>query len=210
MRVEDKWLPLSELQRLDARLCAWGRGQAALRLRIGELGEALGSSQGHRKLGFSKIGDYALQRCGKSGSWLGQCRSVARTVSSLPTMRAALCAGELSFSMAVEIAPKTTPQTEDAVMARARGATVRQMKAFFAEAAAPKKAHDIVQTEPQMWGSWDEWDLIGECDEEAKYVKKQQWPPGIEPPEPPSCTASVSPDSIEQQMADAVGDEAKI
>ncbi|HEV8247244.1 MAG TPA: hypothetical protein VGP93_15810, partial [Polyangiaceae bacterium] len=58
-----------EVVRLDAELIRLGRGVAALRLRVGEALEALGSSGGHHELGFSSLEAYARERCEQSGRW---------------------------------------------------------------------------------------------------------------------------------------------
>src|SRR5690606_2650927 len=95
----DKFLPLEDVRRLDARLSSLGRGQAALRLRVGELAEVLGKRGWFGELGFARAEDYAVERCGKTSGWLRQCRSTARHLAELPALRAALRTGEVSWSM---------------------------------------------------------------------------------------------------------------
>jgi hypothetical protein len=71
---------------VDAELVRLGRGAAGLRLRLGEVLEALGSKGGVEALGFSSMGAYVVERCGLGASFMPSLRS-GRGLASPP------CAG---------------------------------------------------------------------------------------------------------------------
>lgn len=164
-------LELEEARRLDEQLAALGRGEGGLRLRIGDLAEALGKRAWHMELGFSSIGDYAVQRCERKGRWLGECRSVARTLASLPLMREALRKGDISWSMAVLCAPKTPPEREAEVLGVARESTVRQMRAHFGRIADenPRTGGRSIRPEPDSRHD-DDRGVLGRCEAQVACV----------------------------------------
>jgi len=74
---------------------------------------------------------YALERCGRPGRWAADARALARRVSKLPKVRAALWAGRISWCMADVVCRRATPETEDAVLKEALTCTVRQVQTKF-------------------------------------------------------------------------------
>jgi hypothetical protein len=72
-----------ELEPLEARLVAQCRVEAALRLRLGQLLEALGRGPCF-ELGFSSLTAYALERCSQAGRWVENARCMARRLEGLP------------------------------------------------------------------------------------------------------------------------------
>jgi len=121
-------VPREAVERLDREVARLGRGVGAIRLRMGEVLEALGSTGGHHELGFSSMGAYVLERCGRSARWAEESRAVARRLVGLPRLRAALLAGEVSWSMAQELSRHATGETEEALLSEARGMTLRAMR----------------------------------------------------------------------------------
>src|SRR5215467_1141406 len=86
----------------DAELARLGRGEAQLRLRIGELLDALFERKGHHELGFSSFEAYVVERCQRSRSWGRDTRALAKRirVRGLSGIRRAILSGRLSMSMA--------------------------------------------------------------------------------------------------------------
>jgi hypothetical protein len=56
-----------------------GRGAGGLRLRLGDLLEALGSKGGVEALGFSSMGAYVVERCGLGARWVSDAHARAPT-----------------------------------------------------------------------------------------------------------------------------------
>jgi hypothetical protein len=119
---------------LDAELVRLGRGAAALRLGLGEVLEALAARQGHHALGFSSLGAYAVERCGRSERWVADSRALARKLAGLPRLRHALLAGRVSWCMAEVVARYAAAESEAFLVALAPRLTVRRMKALLAGA----------------------------------------------------------------------------
>ena len=124
-------LSAEELARIDKRLCALGRGEGALRLRVGQCAAEIHRRSLYKQLGYSSFGDFATQRCSFGASWLKVSRRVAEQLANLPQLRLALQKGELSWSMAELCARKSTPASEGNVLEKAKQSTVRQMDAWF-------------------------------------------------------------------------------
>src|SRR5205814_240771 len=72
----------NELLRLDEEISRFGRHSGSLRLRIGEVLEALQHCAGHHELGFSSIGAYVAERCQRSGRWGDDSRAALGDVGS--------------------------------------------------------------------------------------------------------------------------------
>lgn len=122
-----------DIRELDRRLCALGRGDAGLRLRIGELGQELAQRGLFRELGFSRFSFYALQRCQRGVGWMRESRRVARAARDLPRLRSALRRGQLSWSMAELCVRHASFENEVEIVERAKQSTVRQMRKWFVE-----------------------------------------------------------------------------
>ncbi|MCC6621293.1 MAG: DUF222 domain-containing protein [Deltaproteobacteria bacterium] len=116
------------VSRLDARLTALVVGAARWRLALGEALERLGHTGGPRALGFSSMTAYALERCGTSGRWVEEARGLARRLTRLPRLRAALGTGAVTWSMAQLVARHATAEDEAELVDAARTSTVRAMR----------------------------------------------------------------------------------
>ena len=121
--------PPDELVRLDSRLAELARGEGRTRLMLGELLELLAKRSGHHELGFSSLGAYARERCGRSARWAGESRLLAERVAKLPQLRAALSGGAIGWCMAELVARHATMETDSALTELALGSTVREMRA---------------------------------------------------------------------------------
>jgi hypothetical protein len=115
------------LHRLDARLAASSREDAALRLRLGQALEVL-REKGHCfALGFSSPSAYALERCDRSARWLEGSRHLARRLEALPQVRRALARGELTWSAAELVARVARREDEASWLSIASRHTVREL-----------------------------------------------------------------------------------
>jgi hypothetical protein len=115
----------------DAELAKLGRCEAQVRLRIGELLDALFERRGHHDLGFSSIDAYVVERCRRSARWGRETRGLARRLRErgLPAIRRALIAGRLGWCMADLLVRRATPENEASLLGEALGVTVREMQA---------------------------------------------------------------------------------
>ncbi len=123
--------PPGEVVRLDARLTKLVRGESQTRLVLGELLEFLAQRGGHHELGFSSLGAYARERCGRSARWAGESRLLAQRVAKLPQLRAALAGGAVGWCMAELVARHATAKTDTALTELALRSTVREMRALL-------------------------------------------------------------------------------
>jgi len=122
----------------DARMAQLALGHGLLRLRIGEVAEALVGGGKHHELGFANQHAYAYERVSKSGAWLGESRRVAKRLVALPEVRWALTSGAISWKMAELLARHATADDEALIVAAARRSTVREMAEVLAESAESK------------------------------------------------------------------------
>ena len=107
----------------DGRLreLVWAR--AGVRPRLGALAEALVQSRAHEKLGFCSLGDWSRERIGVGARAVGEWARVWRALRDLPRLRAAVRAGEVSWTVARKIAsPSRRPRTRRRVSRRSAGA----------------------------------------------------------------------------------------
>jgi hypothetical protein len=125
-------IPYSEALRLDAELVRVARGASALRLAIGEALHALEASGGHHELGFSSLDAYARERCERSGRWAADTRALWQKLQSLPATRKALRVGAIGWSTAELLARHVTAESERTWLEKARGVTVRDLRALLA------------------------------------------------------------------------------
>lgn len=146
-----------ELLEADRELARLGRGEAQLRLRIGELLDALFVSNGHHELGFSSIGAYAVERCQQSRRWERSTRGLARSLRQrgLTAVRRAVMSGRIGFSMAELLAKHATPENQDALVAEALGSTVRAMQARLT-GKKPKPEEEEPDVRSTRWVTRDE------------------------------------------------------
>ncbi|MEO8182501.1 MAG: hypothetical protein ABI895_26995 [Deltaproteobacteria bacterium] len=117
-----------EQQRLDVGLALLSREDCALRLRLGQVLEALASGGHCSSLGFSSACAYALERCDRSPRWVEGARCLARRLEALPVLRGALASGEVSWTQAELLARVAQPADESGWCAVGRGHTVRELR----------------------------------------------------------------------------------
>jgi hypothetical protein len=129
-------IPVSEAFRLDAELLRLARGASATRLAAGSALDTLTISGGHYDLGFSSLEAYARERCQRTGRWAADTRALARALESLPRTKAALASGAIGWSTAELLARHVTAGSEAAWLEKARGVTVRALRALLAHEAA--------------------------------------------------------------------------
>ena len=121
--------PPAGVVRLDARLAELVRGESRARLMLGELLDLLAERGGHNELGFSSLGAYARERCGRSARWVRESRLLAQRMAKLPQLRAALSGGAIGWCMAELVARHATVETDAALTELALRSTVREMRA---------------------------------------------------------------------------------
>jgi hypothetical protein len=119
---------LSQVEALDRELAGVSRSAGALRLAVGMGLEALARDDGFHALGFSSLAAYALERCERRKRWMQESRWLARRLSELPRIRAALTSGGIKWSMAAELARVAHDSDEEMWLERASTATVRAMR----------------------------------------------------------------------------------
>ena len=132
------------LDEAEAELARLGRQEPLLRLRLGELLDALARSGGHHELGFSSLEAYALERCGQSARWCRSTRGLARRLRDrgLPSIRQALRSGRLTWSMAELLAAHGSLDDEALLLEAAASRTYREMKAWLRERLDERGAAD--------------------------------------------------------------------
>jgi len=134
---------------LDRRAAELARGVGATMLRLGEVLGQLGARGGHHELGFSSLGAYVRERCGRGSTWGRELVRVARELERWPRLRGALLAGEVTWS-AVEVvlralrplgaaeaalAAGVLEQAEEVWLERARRLSVRELRDAVRDAA---------------------------------------------------------------------------
>src|SRR3990167_10790530 len=82
----------------------------------------------HRRLGYVSLAEFLERHLHYSRHAANERIRVARELPSLPRMRAAYRAGELSFAHVRELSRIATPRTEAAYLEAARGKTSRQVQ----------------------------------------------------------------------------------
>ena len=72
---------VEQTAQVDEALVRLGRGGAGQRLWLGEVLEAMAVRGAHHALGFSSLGAYARERCGRSERWVNDTRTLARQLA---------------------------------------------------------------------------------------------------------------------------------
>src|SRR5690606_36876115 len=138
-----------QLGMLDRRAAELARGVGATMLRLGEVLGQLGARGDHHELGFSSLGAYVRERCGRGSTWGRELVRVARELERWPRLRGALLAGEVTWS-AIEVvlralrplgaaeaalAAGVLEQAEEVWLERARRLSVRELRDAVRDAA---------------------------------------------------------------------------
>lgn len=129
-----------EAAAIDAQLQHQIRLDAQLRLRMGELLDALFVTRGHHELGFSSINGYGVERAGENARWCEASRALARRLRErgLAHLRGAVVDGRVSFSMAELLSRHATRDSERELIASAAGKTVRAMQLMLSGNRGPE------------------------------------------------------------------------
>jgi hypothetical protein len=134
-----------ERRRLDRDLCTplldgWlgrlARQDSLCRRVLGRLAAAFLARRAHLRLGFVRVADYARERIGLSGRELEELARVGRGLEGLPAIAGAFEQGELSWSHVRLLVAVATGETEAEWLARARGRSVRGLRAAIGGRAA--------------------------------------------------------------------------
>jgi hypothetical protein len=141
-----------EVERLDTSLASLARGEAALRLRLGQVLE-VSSRSACFALGFSSVAAYALERCDRSVRWAEAARCLARRVEVLPELRGALAQGKVSWSMGELLARVAQPEDEARWLESAASHTVRQMRGLVSEALSNARRARRVEQHAARWSA---------------------------------------------------------
>jgi hypothetical protein len=116
---------------------------------VGEALDALSSSGGHHELGFSSFEAYARERCKRTGRWAADTRALARKLGSLPRTREELRSGSIGWSTAELLLRHVSAESEHGWLEKARGATVRELRALLAESAPADRSVAEVDDDPE-------------------------------------------------------------
>jgi hypothetical protein len=148
-------LPSERAVALDSALRALAREAAPLRRELARLAGYLVARRGWERLGFARLGDYAVERLGLTARTLQDLARVDGELAELPALEAAFVAGELSWTKARLLAGVATAADEAAwiAFARARSAAVlahavRRVDRGALEAGAAGPAPAEVHLEP--------------------------------------------------------------
>ncbi len=136
-----------QLVMLDRKAAELARGVGRMTLLLGECLSALAEREGHHALGFSSLGAYVQERCGRTARWARDVVRVARGVAKWPALRRALLAGEVTWSAAeivlralervwageAALAPGVLEQAEAHWSEQAKRLSVRELRAAVME-----------------------------------------------------------------------------
>jgi hypothetical protein len=120
---------------IDGLLVRVARGRGALDVAIGEGLDALSLGDRAMRLGYSGIGDYALDRLGIAPGTALKMTRLARALRERPLLQAAVRRGEVSARKAETVVRVARADEEAAWVERARTSTVRALAAAVKEAA---------------------------------------------------------------------------
>ena len=109
----------------DARLRELAAARGAALPVLGALAVALVARRLHEELGYRCVGDWSREKLGVGARTLRDWARVWGRLRELPRLREAVCAGEVSFSVARLVVGVVTPETEAACLASVRGRTLR-------------------------------------------------------------------------------------
>jgi hypothetical protein len=113
---------------LDDLLRQVATQEAAHRLKLGSLASGLQKSHGYHRLGFARIGDYAVERLGISGRQLQLAATVRRKLDALPTLTRAYLSGRLNWTKLVLILRAATQQSAAGWLDLATTRTSRELR----------------------------------------------------------------------------------
>ena len=113
---------------LDARLRRLGREEARGRRRLGEIASVFQRRRSWLDLGFVRLGDWARERLGLSGSELEAAARVATGLRRLPRIAEAFEAGDISWTKVRLLVTVAAEATEESWLQIARRETTRRIE----------------------------------------------------------------------------------
>ncbi len=116
----------------DARLRELAAVQSAARPLLGALALELVGRRLYEALGYRSLGDFARERLGVGARVVREWARVWRGLAELPELRAAVLAGEVSWTVARVVVGLATRETEAACLETVRGRTLRAALAIAA------------------------------------------------------------------------------
>jgi hypothetical protein len=119
-------------QSIDRQLRSLGQRRAALDVEEARLLLLARRLDVHVPLGFGTFVEYVERVLGYRPRTAQERLRVAERLEELPATRAALAAGEVSYSAVRELTRVATPDTEDAWLAAVRGRTMREIEQTLA------------------------------------------------------------------------------
>jgi hypothetical protein len=119
---------------LDAHVRALSEGLARHELELSVLALRFHRADGWRRLGYATETQYARERLGLSRSSLLARRLLALRLEKLPSIAAALGAGQVGVEAALQVARVATANTEAAWVQRARTRTIKHLREEVAAA----------------------------------------------------------------------------
>lgn len=122
------------------------------RPRLAALSRALVQRRAYARLGFRSLGDYARERLGVGARVVREWARVWEALERLPALRAAVLAGDVSWSAARNVVALATPETDAACVESLRHRTVRAVEAMVraVEDAAIRPAGAAAEPEPYV------------------------------------------------------------
>lgn len=123
----------------DARIQALVAERRELRPALGTLAVRLVERRRYEPLGFRSLGDYAGERLGVTATVVREWARVSAALAGLPRLRAAVVAGEVSWSVARRAVAHASAETDAAFAEALGGRTLRAAEALLA-AAFPREA----------------------------------------------------------------------
>ncbi len=118
----------------DARIQALVAERRELRPALGTLAVRLVKRRRYESLGFRSLGDYARERLGVTATVVREWARVSAALAGLPRLRAAVVAGEVSWSVARRAVAHASAETDAAFAEALRGRTLRAAEALLAAA----------------------------------------------------------------------------
>ena len=134
----------------DGRLRELSAQRARVRPVLGALAAAVLERCAFEPLGFRCLGDWSRERIGVGARTLREWARVERALAELPRLRAAVRAGEVSWTVVRKIVGIVTPETEAACLATVRGRTVRAVEALLRAVAGPAEGSADAEEEDRV------------------------------------------------------------
>jgi hypothetical protein len=133
--------PMSE-EPLEQQLVTQGRRTSELRFVRGRLAAQMLATQGWRRLGFARLGDYTRERFGVAGRTLEEDARVARALERLPGITSAFLASELNWTQVRLLTSIANTLTEQRWLGLAKKLGTSALKVRIAQRTAPGVATD--------------------------------------------------------------------